>query len=150
MMQKVNHLLRGMLGILSGVLLVNSFATYGGMGISLWLIAADQQAPQDLALKNIFIGTFGVVIAVLMLGSAILLFAEFLQKKIRFTKKIGNGIVTSVIALSLIHIVAYLGLGQIQDVYVGKFIDGFVFGAAQALIASILFLIVKQLRAEQE
>lgn len=149
-MQKVNHLLRGMLGILSGVLLVNSFATYGGMGISLWLIAADQQAPQDLALKNIFIGTFGVVIAVLMLGSAILLFAEFLQKKIRFTKKIGNGIVTSVIALSLIHIVAYLGLGQIQDVYVGKFIDGFVFGAAQALIASILFLIVKQLRAEQE
>jgi hypothetical protein len=83
--------------------------------------------------------------AILMLGLAVLLFTEFLQKKIRFTKILSVVIVPLVIVFALIHIAAYLGLGKIQDADLGKFIDGFVLYAAQALAALVLFVIVHRM-----
>lgn len=138
-------MLRGVLGVLSGILLINSFTTYGGAGVGLLLIAADQHTPQDLAFRNTVLGVFGVVVATLMLCLAFLLLAEFLQKKIHFTKILSAVVVPLVIVFSLIHIAAYLGLGKIQDADLGKFIDGFVLYAVQALASLALFVIVHRM-----
>lgn len=138
-------MLRGVLGVLSGILLANSTTAYGGAGIGLLMLAADQHAPVDLAILSAALGAFAVVMDILMLGLAFLLFVEFIQKKLHFTKILRVVIVPSLIVLSLIHIAAYLGLERIPNAELGKFIDAFVSYAVQALAASILFVLVHQM-----
>lgn len=95
-------MLRGILGVLAIILLSFTLTNYGGAGVSLLSIAADQPTPRDLVFLYTALGVFGVVMDILMMGLAFLLFAEFLQKKIHFTKILRFVIVPSLLVLSLV------------------------------------------------
>lgn len=144
-MVRGGRILRSVLGAMSGILLANIVTTYGGVGVGLLSIAADQHTPADLVVVNIIVGVFGIVMEILLLCLAFLLFAEFLPKKIHFTKILRVVTVPSLLVFSLVHVAAHLGQGNIQHTELVNFIDGFVPYAVQTLIALALFVVVHRM-----
>jgi len=140
-------MLRGLLAVLAGFLLVTNLPTYGGIGINILFFAADRGIPlQGQSLYKI-VGIYSVAMTILLLALAFLLLTEFTSWKFRYTRGLVLIVAPSLLALSLIHLAAFLNIVRIPDLELKElFIDSSVYHAALTLISLVLFALIHWMR----
>jgi len=107
MMEQVKFLkstiVRGTLGLLTGLLLVINLPTYGGIGINLLFFAADRGVPPESTLYRI-VGMYSLTMTVLLVFLALLLISDFTSWKPKHIRsfKVVTGSLMAI--FSLIHV----------------------------------------------
>jgi hypothetical protein len=129
------NVLRAAIGIVLALCLVIGFTNYGGAGVSLLLIALNRQTPSDFAYLYGGLGVFGVFIAFAMLCAELVLLSDFIRWDSPLTKVLRQTATPTLLVLSLVHILAYIGAAQVQNEELSSFVVGFSPYAVLALIA---------------
>jgi len=140
-----NFLMRGLMAIISGLLIVTCLVAYGGIGINIIFFAADR----GISLGNMsyrVLGIYSLAMTLVLTSLAFLLIAEFNKWKLRQSRSLFYVVVTSIFLLISAHFLAYLNMTRVADVEIREwFIDGAIYYPLAVFAALMLFTVVRWL-----
>ena len=137
---------RNALGVLIGIAIVTITTAYGGVGINLLLAVHRDEMPHNSAFSYAITAWYFLGVAFLLLVAAVFTLAEFSNWKIKNQSGLIYATFVLLLALVIVHLVAFFGITSISDQEVKKlFIDGGAPYAVLSIVVVGLFFVIRRI-----